>query len=180
MTVFAAGSDFKKGLIAAVLLSALVVIVYGQCGGFELVTYDDPGYVTNNERVMQGISAENIGWAFSSFQSSNYHPLTVVSHMLDTTLFGDSAGARHLVNVFFIWSMCCCFSFFCLKLLPGVTTTDSLRLFLLRLFLLFIRCMWSRLRGFQSAKMFCPHSSGLQPCIAGLAGQKVTTCPVMR
>lgn len=119
MTVFAAGSDFKKGLIAAVLLSALVVIVYGQCGGFELVTYDDPGYVTNNERVMQGISAENIGWAFSSFQSSNYHPLTVVSHMLDTTLFGDSAGARHLVNVFFHLVNVLLLFFFLLKATSG-------------------------------------------------------------
>lgn len=119
MTGFAAGSDLKKGLIAAALLSALVLIVYGQCGGFELVTYDDPGYVTNNERVMQGVSAENIGWAFSSFQSSNYHPLTVVSHMLDTSLFGDSAGARHLVNVFFHLVNVLLLFFFLLKATSG-------------------------------------------------------------
>ncbi|WP_319764328.1 tetratricopeptide repeat protein [Maridesulfovibrio sp.] len=100
MSAAKAGNEMKKALIAAAILSVLVLIIYGQCGGFELVTYDDTSYVTNNQRVMQGISAENIGWAFSSFQLSNYHPLTVVSHMLDTTLFGDSAGARHLVNVF--------------------------------------------------------------------------------
>lgn len=101
MGVAKAGNEMKKALIAAAILSALVLVVYGQCGGFELVTYDDTSYVSNNQRVMQGISAENIGWAFSTFQLSNYHPLTVVSHMLDTTLFGDSEGARHLVNVFF-------------------------------------------------------------------------------
>jgi len=101
MGVAKAGNEMKKALIAAAVLSALVLVVYVQCGGFELVTYDDTSYVSNNQRVMQGISAENIGWAFSSFQLSNYHPLTVVSHMLDTTLFGDSDGARHLVNVFF-------------------------------------------------------------------------------
>ncbi len=100
MLGFAADNDFKKGMVAAVILTALVLIVYSQCGDFELVTYDDTSYVTDNERVMEGISAENVVWAFSSFQLSNYHPLTVVSHMLDTSLFGDSAGARHLVNVF--------------------------------------------------------------------------------
>lgn len=101
MTIAKTGDGMKKVLIAAAILSALVIVVYGQCGGFELVSYDDASYVTNNQRVMQGISAENIGWAFSTFQLSNYHPLTVVSHMLDTSLFGDSPEARHLVNVFF-------------------------------------------------------------------------------
>ena len=101
MGVAKAGNEMKRALIAAAILSALVLVVYGQCGGFKLVTYDDTSYVSNNQRVMQGISAENIGWAFSTFQLSNYHPLTVVSHMLDTTLFGESEGARHLVNVFF-------------------------------------------------------------------------------
>ncbi|MDC7217802.1 MAG: hypothetical protein PQJ28_02130, partial [Spirochaetales bacterium] len=66
------GNEMKKALIAAAILSVLVLIVYGQCSGFELVTYDDTSYVTNNQRVMQGISAENIGWAFSTFQLSNY------------------------------------------------------------------------------------------------------------
>ncbi|CCO23550.1 tetratricopeptide repeat protein [Maridesulfovibrio hydrothermalis] len=101
MTGFRAGTDRKRKMIAAALLSALVLIVYSQCGGFELVTYDDTSYVTGNERVMEGLSVDNVGWAFSTFQLSNYHPLTVTSHMLDTSLFGDSAGARHLVNVFF-------------------------------------------------------------------------------
>lgn len=100
MTKLNSGLDLKKTLLCAALLSTLVAVIYGQCGNFELITYDDPIYVSNNERVMQGLSAENIAWAFSSFQLANYHPLTIVSHMLDTTMFGDSSGARHLVNVF--------------------------------------------------------------------------------
>ncbi|MFW5499919.1 MULTISPECIES: tetratricopeptide repeat protein [unclassified Maridesulfovibrio] len=113
------GNEMKKALIAAAILSSLVLIVYGQCGGFELVTYDDASYVTNNQRVMQGISTENIGWAFSTFQLANYHPLTVVSHMLDTSLFGDSAGARHLVNVFFHLCNVLLLFFFLLKATRG-------------------------------------------------------------
>ncbi|WP_320171574.1 tetratricopeptide repeat protein [Maridesulfovibrio sp.] len=101
MSAVKAGPDIKKILLSAALLSIMVIVVYGRCGGFELVTYDDTSYVSNNARVMQGLSADNIGWAFSTFQLSNYHPLTIISHMLDTSLFGDSPGARHLVNVFF-------------------------------------------------------------------------------
>ncbi len=115
MSAMNGGWDLKKVLISAALLSAMVIAVYGQCGGFELVTYDDTSYVSNNERVMQGISAENISWAFSTFQLSNYHPLTVVSHMLDTSLFGDSPGARHLVNVFLHLVNVLLFFFFLLK-----------------------------------------------------------------
>ena len=119
MSVVKAGNELKKNLIAAAILSALVLIIYAQCGGFELVTYDDGSYVTNNQRVMQGISVENIGWAFSTFQLSNYHPLTVVSHMLDTTLFGDSDGARHLVNVFFHLCNVLLLFFFLIKATAG-------------------------------------------------------------
>jgi len=119
MSVAKAGNELKKNLIASAILSALVLIVYAQCGGFELVTYDDGSYVTNNQRVMQGVSSENIGWAFSTFQLSNYHPLTVVSHMFDTTLFGDSEGARHLVNVFFHLCNVLLLFFFLIKATAG-------------------------------------------------------------
>ncbi|TIH17105.1 tetratricopeptide repeat protein [Marinifilum sp. JC120] len=119
MGIAKAGNEMKKALIAAAILSALVLTVYGQCGGFELVTYDDTSYVTNNQRVMQGISAENVSWAFSTFQLSNYHPLTVVSHMFDTSLFGDSDGARHLVNVFFHLCNVLLLFFFLLKATRG-------------------------------------------------------------
>ncbi|SDL48733.1 Tetratricopeptide repeat-containing protein [Maridesulfovibrio ferrireducens] len=120
MPGFIADNDFRKGMAAAVILAALVLIVYSQCGKFELVTYDDTSYVTDNERVMQGVSAENVSWAFSSFQLSNYHPLTVVSHMIDTSLFGDSAGARHLVNVFLHLVNVLLLFFFLLKATSGL------------------------------------------------------------
>ncbi|MBI9110766.1 tetratricopeptide repeat protein [Maridesulfovibrio ferrireducens] len=120
MPGFIADNDFRKGIATAVILVALVLIVYSQCGNFELVTYDDTSYVTDNERVMQGVSAENVSWAFSSFQLSNYHPLTVVSHMIDTSLFGDSAGARHLVSVFLHLVNVLLLFFFLLKATSGL------------------------------------------------------------
>lgn len=90
----------RRILACYTVLIALVLIVYAQCGGFELVSYDDASYITRNPKVMQGLSSENMSWAFSSFDQSNYHPLTMISHMADTSFFGDNPGARHLVNVF--------------------------------------------------------------------------------
>lgn len=163
-------SDIKKTVLASVLLTAMVLIVYGQCGGFELVTYDDTSYVTNNAKVMEGISAENIGWAFSTFQLSNYHPMTVVSHMLDTTLFGDSPGARHLVNVFFHLANVLLLFFFLLKATAGRDEGGLIPSFFAAAFLQYIRYMWNPLPGWLNARMYCPPSSGWQPCTAGWDG----------
>jgi hypothetical protein len=68
--------------------------------GGEFLTWDDPGYVDENPMVSRGLSAEFVGWAFTSFQESNWHPLTWISHALDVTLFGMSAPAHHAVNLF--------------------------------------------------------------------------------
>ena len=40
-------------------------------------------------------------WAFKTGHASNWHPLTWLSHMLDSQLFGSKAGPQHLVSVGF-------------------------------------------------------------------------------
>jgi Tfp pilus assembly protein PilF len=39
-------------------------------------------------------------WAFTSFEQSNWHPVTWLSHMADCQLFGLNPGPHHLTNVF--------------------------------------------------------------------------------
>jgi hypothetical protein len=39
-----------------------------------------------------------VRWAFTSFYAFNWHPLTWISHMLDSSLFGLSPRGPHLVN----------------------------------------------------------------------------------
>ena len=46
-----------------------------------------------------GLTGESVGWAFTSFYASNWHPLTWISHMLDVDFFGLWAGGHHLVNL---------------------------------------------------------------------------------
>ena len=96
---------FLRGVGRELFICLLIVVatycVYQQVGGHEFVTFDDGLYVTENLRVKNGLNAENIVWSFTTTHSSNWHPLTWMSHMLDVSLFGMNPGSHHLVNVFF-------------------------------------------------------------------------------
>ncbi len=82
------------------LLVALVWFVFGQTGRYEFVNYDDGTYVYKNPVVSNGLTWHGLQAAFTSTLSSNWHPLTVISHMLDCQLFGLNPAGPHLVNVF--------------------------------------------------------------------------------
>jgi tetratricopeptide (TPR) repeat protein len=77
---------------------ALVVAVYWPAMGFGYVQFDDPEYI--NTMVRRGLTAEGIQWAFDlRGHVANWHPLTWLSLMLDTSLFGDNAAGHHAVNI---------------------------------------------------------------------------------
>ncbi len=85
--------------MAAALLVAITVAVYGQTGRHEFITFDDGLYVTGNPQVLRGITGPGLSWAFSTLATGNYHPVTWLSHMADVAVFGLDAGRHHLVNV---------------------------------------------------------------------------------
>ncbi|HUP25093.1 MAG TPA: tetratricopeptide repeat protein [Thermoanaerobaculia bacterium] len=63
------------------------------------IPFDDPSYVTDNPRVLAGLTWEGARWAFGSVHAHNWHPLTWLSHMLDVELFGLDLGRHHLTSV---------------------------------------------------------------------------------
>ncbi len=75
--------------------------VYWQTGRNTFVNFDDPDYVKNNPMTQAGLTAETVHWAFTTFQASNWHPVTWLSHALDCQLFGMNLGAHHLVSLGF-------------------------------------------------------------------------------
>jgi tetratricopeptide (TPR) repeat protein len=85
--------------LAGALLVALVVAIYLPVLDHGYVDYDDNLTVKNNAEVLAGLSARGLAWAFTTFHSYNWQPLTWVSHMLDVTLFGPAARGAHLVNL---------------------------------------------------------------------------------
>jgi len=76
-------------------------ILYWPVRNHEFIALDDPDYVTSNPHARAGLTAANIKWAFTKSHSSNWHPLTWISHMVDCQFFGMDAGKHHLVNVGF-------------------------------------------------------------------------------
>ena len=90
--------EWAEPLIFGALAIACLVI-YGRTIGFDFINLDDHSYVYLNDVVLSGINSESIKWSFAAFHSSNWHPLTWLSHALDVQLFGLNAGAHHAVNV---------------------------------------------------------------------------------
>jgi protein O-mannosyl-transferase len=81
------------------LLVVAVFLVFGQTLRFGFVNYDDSTYLLGDSPVKAGLTPGNIGWAFTTYNSANWHPLTWISYMLDSQLFGLNPRAYHLTNV---------------------------------------------------------------------------------
>src|SRR5436190_22722804 len=88
-------------LLICLGLAATTLAIFWPLFHAEFIHFDDPSYVTTNPQVQNGLSWENVKWAFTSGYASNWHPLTWLSHMLDVQLFGLKPGAHHRTNVLF-------------------------------------------------------------------------------
>jgi hypothetical protein len=86
------------GVIAAVL-AVLTIAVYGRIWTLGFVSYDDPGYVTDNPHVLAGLRWSGIVWAFTTNTEANWHPITWLSLMLDASIGGGAAGVFHATNL---------------------------------------------------------------------------------
>lgn len=64
------------------------------------VNLDDKSYL-GNPHIADGFDLQDIPWAFTSFEVSNWHPLTWISHLIDVQFFHFDAGSHHFVNILF-------------------------------------------------------------------------------
>jgi tetratricopeptide (TPR) repeat protein len=85
--------------LLAVLLALLTAILYWPATKCDFINYDDNDYVTSNVHVQNGLTFENFKWAFVNPVDANWHPLTMMSHMLDCQLYGLEPWGHHLTNV---------------------------------------------------------------------------------
>ncbi len=91
----------NKRLLVTICLALAIsaAVAYLPVLKADFINYDDPQYVTSNPYVMLGLSLDGIRWAFTSIHSSNWHPATWLSLMLDRQLFGPEPAAFHFVNL---------------------------------------------------------------------------------
>jgi tetratricopeptide (TPR) repeat protein len=86
--------------VVSISLALLVLAVYWQVQGHEFLIWDDDVYVTENPHVRSGFSSENVLWAFTTAHGGGYwHPLTWLSHMLDSELYGLNPQNHHWTNL---------------------------------------------------------------------------------
>jgi len=97
---FSSGPRSTERLICLALALAVgLAYAYAPWCGF--LNLDDAPYVVLNAHIQHGTLFERVVWAFTAFYSSNWHPLTWLSHGLDVALFGLDPAGHHLTNVLF-------------------------------------------------------------------------------
>ena len=88
----------RPDILILLALGAITFGIYAQVIGHQFITLDDPTYIRENPMVNRGVTLDGLTWAFTTFYTANWHPLTWIAHMIDSQLFGMNAGAHLLVN----------------------------------------------------------------------------------
>ena len=81
------------------ILAILTLATYWRSQDHEFINYDDPLYITKNYLTQSDISLKSMAGVFKDLHTGNWHPVTMLSHMLDWQLFGANAGGHHWTNV---------------------------------------------------------------------------------
>src|SRR5437870_13518406 len=88
----------RPDLLILAGLAAITFGIYAQVSGHQFIVLDDDSYIKENPIVDRRVTLAGLAWAFATFYQASLHPLTWISHMIDSQLFGLRAGAHLLVN----------------------------------------------------------------------------------
>jgi protein O-mannosyl-transferase len=92
-------SPEKRRLMACLLLALATIALYSPVTHAPFLNYDDAIHVTDNVHVRAGVNWKTVVWAFETFETSDWHPITWLSHALDWQLFGGDPAGPHTVNI---------------------------------------------------------------------------------
>ena len=82
-----------------IFLAAIALAVFGRTFHYGFINFDDDQYVYENAEVAGGLTLKGVAAMFTHVRCHFYHPLTMLSLMLDYQLHGLHAGGYHLTNV---------------------------------------------------------------------------------
>jgi protein O-mannosyl-transferase len=88
--------NINHSLAGAAALATFLVYLAALHNDF--VGWDDDHYVVENRHI-RSFDAALFKWAFFAFSSSNWHPLTWISHALDYAIWGLNPLGHHLTNI---------------------------------------------------------------------------------
>jgi hypothetical protein len=85
----------------ALFLFLGTILLFGRALGYGFLNYDDPDYVAENALVQGGLGWAAVQRAFTTPVMGNYHPVTMLSYVVDWELSGGNPAFFHLTN--FLW-----------------------------------------------------------------------------
>lgn len=92
----------RRALAISLLLALVTFVVFGRMvvNRHDFLQYDDQLYVFENPFVPGGLTWSGVQHAFTDLVAANWHPVTMLSHMLDVSLFGlENPWGHHLVSL---------------------------------------------------------------------------------
>ena len=90
----------KSTILVILVLTIISLFIYWPVQDYEFINYDDQLYVTEVYGPKENIiTFKDISDSFTDFRAGNWHPLTMISHMLDWQLFGYNAGGHHWTSL---------------------------------------------------------------------------------
>lgn len=89
---------FASTKALAILIGLITLLIFHGIISHDFLHFDDNIYVFSNPHIQNGLSLETFKWAFTTFHSANYHPLTWLTHILDVQFYGLNPAGHHLTN----------------------------------------------------------------------------------
>jgi protein O-mannosyl-transferase len=91
----------RRTILLCALLAGVTLAAYWPITRCGFTNFDDPKYVTQNAHIKDGLSWNGLSWAFTTGTYGYWHPLTLLTHLLDFQLFGLNPGRHHLTSLLF-------------------------------------------------------------------------------
>jgi len=88
-------------LLVCMVLVLVTLVAFEQVRQCEFTATDDDKFVARNSHVQAGLTRESVAYAFTTTTTANWMPLTWLSVMLDSEIFGHSSTTFHLMNLFY-------------------------------------------------------------------------------
>jgi tetratricopeptide (TPR) repeat protein len=80
------------------VLAAVTAALYARSVLFGFINFDDGHYISENLHLQLGFTPLGIRWAFTTLYFCNWHPITWLVYLADTSIFGLRAGPLHAIN----------------------------------------------------------------------------------
>lgn len=92
-------SGWKQHTAIVAGIVAITALLFARAVTFDFVNYDDNLYVTGNPIVQRGLDSGTFAWAWTAFVGIQWYPLTVLSHLVDVSLYGLDPAGHHATSV---------------------------------------------------------------------------------